>query len=88
MPDLFGNSKLRDELNGWRRSIETLSAEDKSAFERAIEDSSEFVDLFIESAPKGHETEALLISIALSQQKRIRELNRAVGRRVAETQSR
>jgi hypothetical protein len=35
----------------------------------------------------GHETEALLVSIVLSQQKKIRELSSTIGHRAAETKN-
>ena len=79
MPDLFGNSKLRDELEAWRKSIDALRSDDKEAFEKAISRAMEYSD-FVENAPKGHETEALLVGILLSQQKKIEELKLALGR--------
>jgi hypothetical protein len=76
MPDLFGNSKLRDELNAWQKSIDSLSPDDRKAFEKAMQNAMEYGE-FVEIAPEGHETEALLFSILLSQQKKIEELKRA-----------
>jgi len=79
MPDLFGNSKLRDELDAWQKSIESLSPEDRNAFDKAIQNAMQYGD-FVENAPKGHETEALLLSVLLSQQKKIEELKQTIGR--------
>jgi hypothetical protein len=79
MPDLFGNSRLRDELNAWQKSIDSLSSEDKEALDRAIQNATQYSD-FVESAPRGHETEALLLGVLLAQQKRIEKLKRKFGR--------
>jgi len=79
MPDLFGNSRLRDELDAWQKSIGSLSSEDKEALDRAIQNAMQYSD-FVENAPPGHETEALLLGVLLSQQKRIEELKQKFGR--------
>jgi len=79
MPDLFGNSKLGDELDAWQKSISLLSPDDREAFDKAIRNAKQYGD-FVEYAPEGHETEGLLISILLSQQKKIEELKAILGR--------
>jgi hypothetical protein len=78
LPDLFGNSRLKDELLSWEKAISSLSPDDKKTFEKALENAMQYSD-FVEVASKGHETEALLLSILLSQQKKIEELKRAIG---------
>lgn len=78
MPDLFGNSKLRDELDAWQGFIAALSPDDRAALEKAIGNAAtQYGDLFVETAPRGHETEALLLSILISQQKKIEELKQS-----------
>ncbi len=79
MPDLFGNSRLRDELNAWQESIDSLSFEDRTAVDRAIQNAMPYWD-FVENAPPGHETEGLLLGVLLAQQKRIEELKQKFGR--------
>ena len=79
MPDLFGNSKLKDELDAWQKSIDSFSPEDKEAFEKALQNSMQYAD-FVENAPPGHETEALLLGILLAQQKKIEKLKSKLGR--------
>jgi hypothetical protein len=80
MPDLFGNSRLREELDAWQKAIELLSLDDRTALETAMENAMQYAEFFIENSPEGHETEALLFSILLSQQKRIAELKQELGR--------
>jgi hypothetical protein len=79
MPDLFGNSKLRDELDAWQKSFGSLTLEDKEALDRAVHNAIQYAD-FVEHATPGHETEALLLGILLAQQKRIEELKQKLGR--------
>ena len=75
MPDLFGRSKFKEELDAWQKYSDSLPADDRAAFERAIQNAVQFGE-FVEGAPRGHETEAFLLSILLSQQKKIEELKR------------
>jgi hypothetical protein len=79
MPDLFGNSRLKDELNAWEKSIDSLSPEDRKALDRAIQKAMPYLD-FVENAAPGHETETLLLGVLLAQQKRIEELKLKFGR--------
>jgi hypothetical protein len=79
MPDLFGNSRLKDELKAWEKSIGSLSPEDREAFDKAIQNAMPYLD-FVENAAPGHETETLLLSVLLAQQKRIEELKQKFGR--------
>jgi hypothetical protein len=79
MPDLFGNSKFRDELNAWQKSISSLSRDDREVLVRAIRNAMQYGE-FLESAPAGRETESFLLSILLSQQKKIEELKKTLGR--------
>ena len=91
MPDLFANSKLRDELSAWQDFIAALSPDDRETFGRVIGSATTRYGDFVETAPRGREIEALLLSILLSQQKKIEELKQALGssrrRRIGETQS-
>jgi hypothetical protein len=79
MPDLFGNSKLRDELDAWQKSFGSLTPEDREALDRAVRNAMQYAD-FVEQAAPGHETEALLLCILLAQQRRIEELKQKFGR--------
>jgi len=76
MPDLFGRSKLKEELDAWQKFSSSLLPDDRTAFERAVQNAMQYGE-FIEDAPGGHETEAFLLSVILSQQKKIEELKRA-----------
>jgi hypothetical protein len=80
MPDLFGNSRLRKELDAWQKAVGSLSPDDRTALETAMQNAMQYAEFFIENSPGGHETEALLVSILLSQQKRIQELKQELGR--------
>ncbi|HXQ92043.1 MAG TPA: hypothetical protein VN739_03490 [Nitrososphaerales archaeon] len=75
MPDLFGRSKLKEELEAWQKFSSSLPPSERAAFESAVENAMQYGDFF-EDAPRGHETEAFLLSILLSQQKKIEELKR------------
>ncbi len=76
MPDLFGRSKLKEELDAWQKYSDSLLPDDRAALERTIQNAMQYGE-FVEDAPRGHETEAFLLSILLSQQKKIEELKRA-----------
>jgi len=81
MPDLFGRSKLKEELDAWQRFSCSLPPDEKAAFESAVQNAMQYGE-FLENAPRGHETEAFLLSILLSQQKKIEELKRTFANQI------
>ena len=80
MPDLFGNSRLKDVIDSWQSFARALPDPDREIFLRIIEDASQYED-GIENSVAGHDTEAFLISILLAQQKKIQELKEFITAR-------
>jgi len=80
LPDLFGDSKLKNEIDSWQSFAEALRIEDREVFLKIVEEASQYED-GIENSLEGHNTEAFLLSILLFQQKKIEELKEFVEAR-------
>jgi hypothetical protein len=77
LPSLFGNSLLKDEIDSWKNFARALETEDLEIFLKIIEEASQYEDA-MENSVEGNDTEAFLLSILLSQQKKIEELKQFV----------
>ena len=63
-------AKLKDEIESWAPFLESLKPEDKELFKEMIQRSWDYVDS-VEICSEEHITESFLISLLVSQQKKI-----------------
>jgi hypothetical protein len=80
LPDLFGISRWKEEIEAWQSYAKALPAEDREIFRKIVEGASQYED-GLENSVKGRDTEAFLLSILLSQQKKIQELKEFIAAR-------
>jgi hypothetical protein len=64
-------SRAKDEIDSWRPYVEALREEDRLVFREMINSVSASYAEAIERAERGYDTESLLMSIILNQQKTI-----------------
>jgi hypothetical protein len=78
--------RLKREVDSWRPYAEALRQEDREVFREMMEDiSADFMEA-IDMAERGYDTEALMMSILINQQKTINWLSN-LTRRLQEQQS-
>lgn len=77
-PEAF--PRLKVELDSWKSYSDELYNEDRDAFKQMVEKLWQPYAQAIEKSGRGYTTEALLISILLSQQRTIDWLSRSVER--------
>jgi len=78
-------SRTKNEIDSWRPYIEALREEDRLIFRDMINSVSASYTEAIERSERGYDTESLLMSIVLSQQKTIAWLS-SVLRRINDEQ--
>jgi ribosome biogenesis protein Nip4 len=71
------NTKLKDEIDSWTPFLESLKFEDRELFKEMIQKSWDYADS-VEVCSEEHITEAFLISLLVSQQKKINFLENQV----------
>jgi hypothetical protein len=71
------NTKLKDEIDSWTPFLESLKFEDKELFKEMIQKSWDYADS-VEVCSEEHTTETFLISLLVSQQKKINFLENQV----------
>lgn len=70
--------RLKRELDSWRKYSDELYNEDRDVFKQLVEKLWPLYVQAIERSGRGYTTEALLVSIILSQQRTIDWLSRSV----------
>ncbi len=80
------NTRLKEELDSWRPYAEALRQEDREVFREMMNAVSAAYSEAIQLAERGYDTESLLMSIVLGQQKSINWLA-SLARRVRDEQS-
>jgi hypothetical protein len=75
-----GRSRLKQELDSWRPFVEALRQEDREVFRDMMNAISAGYGGAIELAERGYDTEAVMMSILLNQQKTINWILNAVKR--------
>lgn len=73
-------SRLKQEVDSWRHYVEALRQEDREVFREMINSVSATYSEAIERAERGYDTESLLMSIILKQQKTISWLSNLAAR--------
>ena len=79
-PGSVTGSKLKQELDSWRKYSQALYNEDKEIFQRMISRLFPAYSDAIENSGRGYTTEALLLSLIISQQKTIDLLSKRLAR--------
>ena len=74
------SSKLKRELDSWKKYSDELYNEDRDTFRQMVEKLWPSYAEAIEKSGRGYTTEALLISVILSQQRTIDWLARSVDK--------
>ena len=72
--------RVKQEVDSWRPYAEALREEDRTIFREMMNSVLSSYKEAIRSAERGYDTESLLISILLDQQKTINWLSRIVNR--------
>lgn len=80
------NTRLKEELDSWRPYAEALRQEDREVFKDTMNAVSASYSEAIQLAERGYDTESLLMSIVLGQQKTINWLS-SLARRLGDEQS-
>lgn len=68
---MFVARRLKEEIDSWRPYAEALRQEDREVFRDMLNDVAASYNLAIEQAERGYDTEAVMMSILLNQQKTI-----------------
>jgi len=69
------NSRVKREIDSWRPYVEALREEDRQIFREMMNSVSGSYREAIDNSERGYDTEALLMSIILNQQKTINWLS-------------
>lgn len=75
--------RLREELDSWKPYVDALRQEDREVFKDMMNAISSAYGEAVESAERGYDTEAIMMSVLLNQQKMINWLS-ALARKLAE----
>jgi len=78
--------KVKNEIDSWRPYLNALREEDRLVFKEMMNTVSAFYREAIDQAERGYDTESLLMSIVLSQQRTINWLS-SIMRRMREAKS-
>ena len=77
-PGYFSSSKLKKEFDSWRPFAQALRFEDRVIFNEMLNRVASSYAEAVESSGRGYDTEAVLMSTLLSQQKTIDWLTRVI----------
>ena len=77
------SQRLKQEVDSWRPYAEALRNEDREVFREMMNDVARAYGEAVELAERGYDTEAVMMSILLSQQKMINSLSN-LARRIRE----
>ena len=78
--------RLKEEIDSWRPYAEALRQEDREVFREMMNGAAASYNLAIERAERGYDTEAVMMSILLNQQKTIEWLS-GLARRLQQESS-
>jgi len=76
--------RLKEEIDSWRPYAEALRQEDREVFKEMMNGVAASYNLAIERAERGYDTEAVMMSILLNQQKTISWLSNLLKKRIRE----
>ena len=68
---VFVARRLKEEIDSWRPYAEALRKEDREVFREMLNDVAASFNQAVERAERGYDTEAVMMSILLNQQKTI-----------------